>query len=530
MISGDKYFFKKAAVLSFFLFLLAAGCTVAIKERPAKKILRPHGPSSQFSLYLNGPDETDTDIRIKLSGIHLVSDDGTAREVVSGPLDIRSLNIRQRQLLLGEIYLPEGEFRALRIGILEASVITDDGKASLAIPSDDIDIPINIKTKNRENTTLFLSWDPDRSVSEGFFFSPAFSVSKEVPELSRLLIYVTNEDSDNVSVINRQSDRVVGTVMVGRSPRGVAAGSRDDRLRVYVANSGSNSISVINPNTNTVENEIHLRFGREPEGIAVVNDAAGKELIFVTCYSSNSVSVIDARSSRHIEQVNVGNGPVAVAADPPVESIFGSRFLSQNDISLLRTYREKFLNVYVANRESNTVSILRVDILNDRVEDVLDIDVGWSPVSLHVDYQRGRVYVANYDSDELSVIDIISIVDGDGAVDTSSIQNVGSSVIGVSANPVFDRVYLLKARSSEVLFINPYSEGADQFRSAISPVMASVYLGGAPRSVILDPEMRKLYVVNRGDDSISVINTTTKRLERTIPVAKNPYGIAMFSN
>ena len=44
---------------------------------------------------------------------------------------------------------------------------------------------------------------------------------KRKQELSSSLIYVTNENSDNVSVINRYTGEVVETIMVGRKPRGV---------------------------------------------------------------------------------------------------------------------------------------------------------------------------------------------------------------------------------------------------------------------------------------------------------------------
>jgi len=102
-------------------------------------------------------------------------------------------------------------------------------------------------------------------VVDGYLFNPLFAVKGQTPELSTLLIYVTNEDSNNVSVINRQSGEVVATIMVGRKPKGIALGSRKDKLKLYVANSGSNSISVIDPATNKMDIEIPIRFGLGPE-------------------------------------------------------------------------------------------------------------------------------------------------------------------------------------------------------------------------------------------------------------------------
>src|SRR5207249_391593 len=58
-------------------------------------------------------------------------------------------------------------------------------------------------------------------------------------------VYVANELSNNVSVINRTT--VVGTVAVGNQPEGVGYDNRSGYI--YVANFGSNNVSVINGTT-----------------------------------------------------------------------------------------------------------------------------------------------------------------------------------------------------------------------------------------------------------------------------------------
>jgi YVTN family beta-propeller protein len=60
--------------------------------------------------------------------------------------------------------------------------------------------------------------------------------------------------------------------------------------------------------------------------------------------------------------------------------------------------------------------------------------------------------------------------------------------------------------------------------------MGTIGVGSNPKSFILDPEARKFYVVNRGAGNVTVIDKTTRKEERVIPVGKNPYGITMFPN
>ena len=62
--------------------------------------------------------------------------------------------------------------------------------------------------------------------------------------------YVTNEHSNNVSVIDTATNTLVATIPVGTIPFAVAV--TPDGTHVYVTNDGSNNVSVIGTATNTV--------------------------------------------------------------------------------------------------------------------------------------------------------------------------------------------------------------------------------------------------------------------------------------
>src|SRR5947207_11327675 len=82
---------------------------------------------------------------------------------------------------------------------------------------------------------------------------------------AELRVFVTNEKSDNVTVIDAASGKVVKQIPVGKRPRGVAVSP--DGKRVYVCNSNSDSVSVIDPAVLTVVQTAPA--GQDPEGIAV---------------------------------------------------------------------------------------------------------------------------------------------------------------------------------------------------------------------------------------------------------------------
>jgi YVTN family beta-propeller protein len=504
------------------LMLVFAGCASLEEGQPDY-----YGPNDgQITIYINGPEMASLDITFDLSAVEIVSDSGMSREIMSKPLTINSLALINRQMLLAETALPEGRSEKLKLTVKRAFIKKKE-TSDLALPPEGIEIPISVTVTRNQNTTVFLKWDADASIAEGYQFKPAFIVRGQRPELSTLLVYVTNEDSNNVSVINRQTDEVVATVMVGKKPRGIATGLRRQHIRVYVANSKSNSVSVIDPTTNTVETEIPIRFGQEPEGIAVATVSPEREFIVVTNYGSNNVSVIDGLTYQEMEKINVGNGPVAVAVDPPVETLARAQFLSFEDAETLRRYRQSFLNAYVANRNSKEVTVLKMDVSTGRIVDVVNLNVDWNPIALDVGFQRGRVYVANYGFDNLSIISIPKLIEGDRAGAVSAISGVGHSNIGVVSDPSLDRIYLLKEIPGEVLIIRPMLEEQTPIKT-VTPIVGTIPVGSAPRSLMLDPEARKLYVVNRGSQNISVIDKTTTREEKTIPVGKKPYGIAMI--
>jgi YVTN family beta-propeller protein len=100
----------------------------------------------------------------------------------------------------------------------------------------------------------------------------------------------------------------------------------------------------------------------------------------------------------------------------------------------------------------------------------------------------------------------------------------------VIADPDLDRMYLLKDITNEIVILRPFAEAYTpvQATMTMSPIIGTIPVGSSPRSFMLDPEDRKIYVVNRGSDTVSEIDKTTRREERTIPVGKKPYGIAMF--
>src|ERR1700754_2286092 len=64
-------------------------------------------------------------------------------------------------------------------------------------------------------------------------------------------------------------------------------------------------------------------------------------------------------------------------------------------------------------------------------------------------------------------------------------------------------------------------------RGPTSPVIATVAVGKYPEGVAVDPGIRTVYVANRGDGTVSVIDGSTRTVTATVPVGFNPEGAAV---
>jgi YVTN family beta-propeller protein len=266
-------------------------------------------------------------------------------------------------------------------------------------------------------------------------------------------IFVANEGSDSLSVIDGRTNTVVDTVPVGSHP--LAVGVNPTTNRVYVANYNADSLSVIEGATNTVMATVAV--GRYPYGVGV-NGATNR--IYVANQASNSVSVVDGITHTVLDTVAVGTAPYGVGVNPATNRI------------------------YVANLVSNSVSV--IDGITHTV--LSTIGVGTHPYGVGVNPTTNRVYVANHDSGSVSVIDGIA----NRVVATVS---VGITPHGVGVNPATDRVYVSNTQSDTLSVIDGVS----------SSVVAAVAVGNTPYGVAVNPVTNRVYVANLLHDNVSVI-------------------------
>jgi YVTN family beta-propeller protein len=266
-------------------------------------------------------------------------------------------------------------------------------------------------------------------------------------------VYVANEASDNVTIINGSNGQVDGGLRVGTSPDGDCFSPLNGFI--YVTNFGSNTVSIISGVNRTLHGTVHV--GSNPtacafdpaDGLIMVANYQSDNLtvipptglpgpsipvgihptalvadprngtVFVANWGSGNVTVIGGSPIHAIAALRVSSHPDSISIDPSDEYAYVTdgidnmtTVLDGRNLSVLSSIRTlgspdgvlpDYLNdlVYVSLSSLNNLSVLRDETLSN----VSFLAVGQGPWGLALDQSNGKIFVADSVSDEVSVVD-----------------------------------------------------------------------------------------------------------------------------
>jgi YVTN family beta-propeller protein len=293
----------------------------------------------------------------------------------------------------------------------------------------------------------------------------------------RTKAYVVNEKSNNISIIETATDKVLATIPVGEEPVDIAF--TPDGTKAYVVNSLSNNVSVVETATHKVLATIPV--GELPQRIAITPD---RTKVYVVNYGSNNVSVIETATAKVLATIPVGEGPYDVAITPD-----GTK-------------------AYIANHGSNNVSV--IETATDKV--LATIPVGKRPWRATITPDGKKAYVVNCDSNSVSVIETAT----DKVLATIP---VGKRPWRATITPDGKKAYVMNHGSNSVSVIETTAD----------KVSATIPVGEGPWRATITPDGKKAYVVNCDSNSVSVIETATDKVLATIPVEQAPHDVAFIT-
>jgi YVTN family beta-propeller protein len=313
-------------------------------------------------------------------------------------------------------------------------------------------------------------------------------------------IYVTNETSGDLSIIDSANHELIANIPLGKRPRGIRA-SHDGRT-IYVALSGSpiagpgvdesklpppdrsaDGIGVFDVAQNKLVRVI--RSGSDPESFDLSRDG---KLLYVSNEDAAGVSIVDIEAGKVLQTLPTGEEPEGVTTRP--DGAF----------------------VYVTSEDDGTVAV--VDTNAGKV--VKTIKAGRRPRSIVFLPDGSRAY-GTAENDGL-----LSILDARKHEVTGQIQLGEAGVIkpmGLALSPDARTLYVSTGRGRRLFMVN----------TANNEVIGSVEVGTRPWGVAVSPDGDTIYTANGPSNDLTVVEASARSVTRKVSLPGSPWGVITLS-
>lgn len=231
-----------------------------------------------------------------------------------------------------------------------------------------------------------------------------------------------DRSADGIGVVDLSSRKLLRTLPSGQDPESFDL-SNDGKL-LFVSNEESAELTVLNLDSGTIVRKIPV--GKEPEGVTVRPDG---KAVYVTSEQDSKLSVIDTTSFAPLADIAVGKRPRAVAFSKDgsvgfVSNEFGgtltvfdphtNQVLSTIEIGNPAQLKERPMGLafapdgrqlFVSTGRGGSVAV--VDVTRRAVDHRIE-NVGARPWGIAISADGKSLYTANGSSDDLSIVEVTS--------------------------------------------------------------------------------------------------------------------------
>lgn len=317
------------------------------------------------------------------------------------------------------------------------------------------------------------------------------------------LVYVSNEDSGDISIISTVNNQVVTTLNVGRRPRGIKVSH--DGKKVFVALSGSpkcppsisdddcakketdkskDGIAVVDVKTTNLERV--LPGGSDPEQFDLSADGTR---LFVSNEDSDAVTIVDIASGKVVKTIAVAREPEGVRVSPNGRLVYVTgetdhdvTVLDADDGTVIATvpvglrprdavFAPDGLRAFVSAELAHSIAV--IDVMSHAVVATIDLDATAKPVGMVITSDNKRLYVANGRGKTVSAIDLstFEVIDS---------VEVGPRVWGIALSEDERFLYTANGTSDDVTVLDTESMA----------VVTRIKVGETPWGVVIGPNLR----------------------------------------
>src|SRR5664280_53392 len=306
-------------------------------------------------------------------------------------------------------------------------------------------------------------------------------------------VYISNEASGDLTVIDPEKMVAMATVAIGKRARGIHSSA--DGKQIFVALTGSpfappgvdestlpppdksaDGIGIFDVAQNKFLRKVPG--GSDPEQFAIGKDG----LLYVSNEDAAGLSFVDPVQGTVLATVPTGAEPEGVTLTPDA----------------------KF--VYVTSEDKGTVTV--VDTATRQA--VKTIPVGRRPRGIVFLPDESRAYVTNENDATLSVIDTARLA-------VAQTISVGARLkpMGMAMSRDGAKLYVTTGRGKKVVVLE----------TATGNIAASFEVGDRPWGIALSPDEKLLFTANGPSNDVSIVDVATRTMLKKVKVGEKPWGV-----
>jgi YVTN family beta-propeller protein len=310
-------------------------------------------------------------------------------------------------------------------------------------------------------------------------------------------VYVTNEVSGDLTIIDGATRRAEANVPLGKRPRGIRA-SHDGKL-LYIAMSGSplappgvdesklpppdkaaDGIGVFDIGTQKIVRTI--KGVSDPEQLVLSGD---ESRLYVASEDASVAVVIDVASGKTLATLPVGGEPEGIALEP----------------------HGKY--VYMSSEADSQVSV--IDVGTNRI--IKQFRVGQRPRGIAFAPDGKRAYITGENDGSVTVVD----TSRHEPIHTIKLSDSKARPMGIVVSGGARTLYVATGRGRSVVSIdaNTYQE------------TGAVEVGTRPWGIAASPDGRYLYTANGPSNDVTIVEAGTLKIVDRVPAGKSPWGMCI---
>ena len=309
-------------------------------------------------------------------------------------------------------------------------------------------------------------------------------------------IYVTNESSGDMSIIDSVSMEVIDTVPLGKRPRGIHASP--DRSAIYVALSGTppappgvdestlpppdksaDGIGIFDVTLGKVVRVI--QGGSDPENFDISADG---KILYVSNEDAAGVSFIDIISGKLKQSVRVGEEPEGVQLSPDGSFLYVTSE-ADSAVGVVDPKTGKLIKLFKTGRRPRTIAFM----------------------------PDGKHAYINAENDASVVL-------------VDSVKHEKIKAISLGKPGVIKPMGVLLSKDAAKLYVTTGRGGKlAVVDTASNTVLDSFDVGQRPWGLALSPDGTTLFSANGPSNDISVVDLATQTVTKKIKCGGSPWGV-----